>query len=103
MTTDHHIPQLSTVDSKQIAAIGHIPESNTLYIEFTPRAGEVSGSIYKYDNVNADLHAEFMAAQSKGNYFYNHIKNDKEKYPFTKVRAAVPMPADSSEPGREAA
>lgn len=87
------------VQSKQIAAIGY--QNGVLAIEFTPRAGEVSGSVYEYQGVTPAMHAEFMAAQSKGNYFYNHIKNDKEKYPFTKVRDAIPEPADASEPGTE--
>lgn len=77
------------VQSKQIRSIGY--GGGVLAIEFAPRAGEARGSVYEYQGVTKDMFEDFLAAQSKGNYFYNHIKNDKEKYPFKKVKNAEPL------------
>ncbi len=55
------------VDSTSIASIGYEPLSRELEIEF-----HQSGAIYRYFDVSAEEHAEFLAAESKGTYL-NHV------------------------------
>jgi hypothetical protein len=74
---------LDSVESKQIHAIGHNPKTNTLRIQFRAKSGP--GSVYDYANFTAEQFAEFKAAESIGTYFGQHIKNETEKHPFTKV------------------
>lgn len=76
---------LTPVESSQIAAIGHHPETNTLAIQFSPRRDGSPGSIYHYANFTADDFASFKAADSIGSYFGRFIKPLTEKHPFVKV------------------
>lgn len=86
-TQPKEIP-LHQVESSQIAAIGHDPETNTLAIQFKAKSGE--GSVYHYANFDADAFAALKGAESIGSHFGQHIKPFKDKYPFTKMRDAVP-------------
>lgn len=74
---------LQPVESSQIAAIGHNPETNTLAIQFKKKDGP--GSVYHYANFTADDFAAFKGAESIGSHFGQHIKPATEKHPFTKV------------------
>jgi len=74
---------LTPIDSSQIHAIGHHPESNTLRIQFKNKDGG-AGSIYDYANFTAEHHQAFMAAESKGSHFGKHIKKN-EKHPFERI------------------
>lgn len=80
---------LLPVESTQLAAIGHDAETNTLYIQFKARPDEVEGSIYSYQNVTPELFDDFRRARSIGSFFYNNIKPEVAKYPYTKIRAGV--------------
>ncbi|MBB1060384.1 KTSC domain-containing protein [Marilutibacter spongiae] len=82
---------LNDVDSSQIAAIGHDPETNTLAIRFKTWKGEPS-SLYHYANFTADDFAAFQEAESKGRHFGAHIKPFPEKYPYTRVEAKPSAP-----------
>lgn len=73
-----HIP-LAAVESNQVAAIGYDAESSTMAVTFTRGQGHV----YHYPNVAAELHQQFMAAESKGKFFGVNIKN----LPFEKFKA----------------
>jgi len=75
---------LDSVESSQIHAIGHHPESNTLAIQFKSKDGG-PGSVYHYDNVTAADFAAFKGAESIGSHFYKHIKPNAEKYPYTRI------------------
>lgn len=75
---------LTPVESSQIAAIGHDPETNTLAIQFKNWKGD-STSLYHYEHVSAEDFASFQAADSKGRHFDKHIKPFTAKYPFTKI------------------
>ena len=76
--------ELTDVESSQIAAIGHAPESNTLAIRFKNYKGGL-GSLYHYDNFTADDFEAFKNAESLGRHFGQHIKPFAEKFPYTKV------------------
>jgi hypothetical protein len=74
------------VESSQIDAIGHDPETGTLAIQFKPKAGsENPGSIYHYSNFDGEQFAAIKGAESVGSHFYKHIKPFSEKFPYTRM------------------
>lgn len=65
------------VVSSQILSIGYDAQTETLEIEFK------GGSVYQYEEVPAEVHAAFMTAPSKGNFFRERIKGrDRNNPPF---------------------
>ena len=75
---------LESVQSSQIAAIGHDPETNTLAVRFASKGGR-AGALYYYDNVDAETFESFRTADSIGSYFYKHIKPHKDRYPYKRI------------------
>ena len=67
------------VVSRSIASIGYLPARRELEIEFRE-----SGDIYRYSDVSATEHAEFMAAESKGTYLNQVFK--LRDHPYVIVR-----------------
>lgn len=61
---------MTNVESNQVAAIGYSLDRKTLQVTFTRGPGH----IYQYPNVEPEVHAAFMAAESKGKHFGEHIK-----------------------------
>lgn len=61
---------MTPVDSNQVKAIGYDAASKTLACSFTRGPGH----IYHYPNVDPKVHADFMASESKGTFFGQHIK-----------------------------
>lgn len=87
MTTEkakHPVIAMDSVESSQIAAIGHHPETNTLAIQF-PSKTERPGSVYHYANFTAEQFEEFKNAESKGSHFGKKIKPMTEAHPYVKV------------------
>lgn len=76
---------MQEVESSQIYAIGHDPVSSTLAIRFKNRMTGAATSLYHYENVDAALFAEFVAAESKGSFFGQHIKPFKDKFPYVQI------------------
>lgn len=76
--------ELEVVESSQINAIGHDPETNTLAIQFKSFRGDVL-STYHYANFSEEKFAEFKGAESIGRYFGKHIKPEVEAHPYVKV------------------
>lgn len=64
------------VASSNVAAIGYDEASATLEVEF------LNGAVYQYFNIGSDLHAQLMAAPSKGQFMHAYIRN---AYPFSRV------------------
>ena len=75
---------LESVESHQIAAIGHDAATEILAIQFKSWKGG-TGSTYYYSNFTVEDFAAFKAAESKGKHFGEHIKPFAEKFPYTKV------------------
>jgi hypothetical protein len=73
------------VESSQIAAIGHDPNTKTLAIRFKAKPGEERGPLYHYGNVDADLFRMFREAPSVGSFFYSNIKPNADEYPYAKI------------------
>ena len=69
---------LQPVESSNIAAVGHDPETNTLRVQFR------SGQVYDYQDVPAEVHAALINASSIGSHLHNHIKG---KHSFVKLEA----------------
>jgi hypothetical protein len=74
--------ELTPVESSQIHAIGHDPETNTLAIQFKGKNGP--GSVYHYENFPADKFEQFKGAESIGRYFGANIKPATDAHPFTR-------------------
>jgi hypothetical protein len=64
------------VDSAAISSVGYDREHATLEIEF------IDGDVYQYFLVPASVYRQFLAAESLGNYFANHIRN---RYEYRRV------------------
>ena len=81
------IVRLVDVDSTQIHSIGYDPETQTLAVRFTRGYGEKRGpgSLYHYANVTREDYDAFLAAESKGKHFGQHIKPFADKYPYQKI------------------
>lgn len=74
---------LNDVESHKIRQIGYCPETRTLAVTF-----QRSPAIYHYPDVAAETAQAFMAAESKGRYFGEHLAD----LPFRKYRGE-PLPA----------
>lgn len=75
---------MKQVNSSQIHAIGHDPDTSTLAVRFKNKAGEPS-TLYHYANVTEAKFAEFATAESIGSYFYKNIKPAALTFPYTKI------------------
>lgn len=62
-------PEMNYVDSSHIEAIGYLPDTLELFVQFK------DGGIYVYLNVPPELYEEFMMAGSKGIFLNQCIKN----------------------------
>lgn len=67
------------MDSETIASIGYEPGRCELDLEFCE-----SGDIYRYFQVSAEEHIEFMAAESKGGYLNRVFKAKGHPYRLIK-------------------
>lgn len=76
---DEYVPiALTPVESSQVKAIGYDAARKTLAVTFT----RGTGAIYHYPNVEPQVHADFIAAESIGSFFGKHIKSRAfKKYP----------------------
>lgn len=73
---------LTAVVSSQLAAFGYDGETNTLAIRFNPKAGEEQGPLYHYFGVPQGVFNAMSDSDSKGTFFYAHIKH---KYDWQKI------------------
>lgn len=64
------------VTSSNVASIGYDDASATLEVQF------LDGAVYQYFNVGSELHAQLMAAPSKGQFMHAYIRN---AYPYSRV------------------
>jgi hypothetical protein len=57
------------LDSSALNAVAYLPAQRLLYLEFR------SGERYRYFGFPPELYREFLAAESKGTYFAQNIRN----------------------------
>lgn len=65
------------VESEAIRIIEYDEISRGLVVTF------VSGGTYSYDRVPRQVYQQFIAAESHGRYFYEHIR---DRYPYRRLR-----------------
>lgn len=94
---------MQPVTSSQIAAIGHVPELNLLAIQFPPKKSTGVSDTYHYQNVGAELFAEFLAAESQGSFFIQRIKKFPDLFPYAKIEAAPAVDVAQMEKDHEEA
>lgn len=92
----HKAIAMDAVESSQISAIGHDPETNTLAIQFPPKKDGTLGSVYHYSNFTSDDFAAFKGAESIGSHFGKVIKPNADRFPYVKVAAVAEAPADTN-------
>lgn len=61
-------PEMTPVDSTNVAAVGYDPEAQEIYVEF------LSGATYKYSGVDEQTFEELRDAPSVGSYLNRVIK-----------------------------
>ena len=93
MNTAVAAPQitLQSIQSSQIAAIGHCPATETLAVQFFRKGAPAD--VYHYSNVTATEYAAFAGAESIGKHFYAHIKPHADKHPYTNMGTPAVEPA----------
>lgn len=67
------------VESSDIVSIGYEPAESILEVEFR------GGRIYQYREVEPDIYAQFMRADSYGTFFFAHVNG---RYRYKKVNEA---------------
>jgi hypothetical protein len=65
------------VESEAIAEIGYDTASSTLFVRF------VDGDWYRYLSVPTAVYDRFVAADSHGRFFHDHIR---DRYPYRRGR-----------------
>jgi hypothetical protein len=71
--------ELRPVKSSQVKSVGYDPQTKTLAVTFVH---STAGAIYHYPNVEQATFDAFMASDSAGSFFGQHIK----LLPFVKYR-----------------
>jgi hypothetical protein len=66
------------VESSVLAAAAYAPRERVVYLEFR------SGAIYRYFDFPSERYQEFLAAESKGQFFTRHIR---DRFPYEEVRS----------------
>ncbi len=66
--------------SKMLSAVAYNRDWQQLYLKFR------SGDVYCYRGVPAEEYQELLAADSKGKYVQNHIR---DHYPYQRIHFAV--------------
>ena len=77
------------VKSGQIKSVGYNPAEKTLEVEFHSHGNAPNKpnptTVYQYQHVTPQQHADMIASESVGSYFYKHLRPHKDKHPFKKI------------------
>lgn len=73
------------VTSSQVKSIGYDAPTKQLDVEFKGWGADPKLSVYRYQNVPGELHAEIMASESIGKAINSTIKKDKVAFPYRKL------------------
>lgn len=64
--------ELTAIESSNIKAVGYNDDEQELHVQFN------SGKTYSYAEVPQQVYDDFMAAESKGKFFFASIKSKFE-------------------------
>lgn len=94
---DEYVPiPMVQVSSSQIVCVGYDAARKMLALQFA----HGTGAEYQYPNVEPEVHAAMMAAESIGRYFGAHIKAlPFKKYAPAKAETEQAAPAAAAAPG----
>lgn len=62
------------VQSQNIASIGYHEPTKILEVEFHPSKSNKVSRVYKHYGIEPQMHADFMAADSKGKFYAENIR-----------------------------
>ena len=68
------------VESSDIVSVGYEPAAKILEVEFH------GGRVYQYRDVEPDIYAQFMRAESYGTFFFAHING---RYRYEKISSVT--------------
>lgn len=71
------------LESKMFLSAAYDTSKQTLYLRFRK-----TGDVYRYFDVPAESYQAFLAAESKGRFFLDHIRHDFRYERMAKLRAA---------------
>ena len=72
-------PVMFDVESSNIQQIGYDSEQSELYVRFLAKGNNPS-TLYVYYNVEPEMWEDFFAAESKGRYLHQYIKQGGYEY-----------------------
>ena len=76
--------------SSQIKAIGYVPETQTLFLEFHPAKTKPNvRSLYSYSSVPRELFLRLIYAESIGTRFGQDLKRAADDHPFTRLSPEI--------------
>lgn len=84
---------LTSITSNKLHAVGYCPERKIFAAQFAP-----GGAIYHYEGFTAEQHQEFLAAESKGRHFGQHVQCLPSKKYFADPAPTAEAPAATDEP-----
>ena len=70
------VPTLTPVSSSNVSAVGYDAPTHRLFVRFT------NGSLYRYEGVTEATYRSFLAAPSKGQFVWQHLR---DQYPYARV------------------
>lgn len=73
------------VESSDIISVGYDPTERLLEVEFH------GGRVYHYRDVEPDIYAQFLRAESHGTFFFAHING---RYRYQRVNASEELPGE---------
>lgn len=74
--TEHLELDWRPLESKLLAAAAYVAPRRLLYLRFN------TGEVYRYFTFPAEQYQEFLAAESQGRYFLDHIRN---QFPYQRL------------------
>lgn len=77
------------VESSMIVSVAYDREAQVLFIEFKPKADQISGAVYSYKNFSPTDWQNFRNAESLGGHFSKFIKG---KFPAERTEEPMPQP-----------
>ena len=69
---DHVLETRTPVSSSSLSSVGYDDDADVLEIAFH------SGGVYRYRDVSDEVYRDLLRANSKGQYFHEHVRGEYE-------------------------